>query len=95
MEFDINYVAELARLKLTAEEKRRFGPQLRSILTYVKKISELKTDSVLPTFQTTGLKDVAREDKVDPKQTLSQKETLANAPGKQGDFFKVKRVFEL
>lgn len=95
MKFDISYIANLARLKLTVEEKKRLGPQLRSILTYVEKISELKTDNIPPTFQTTGLKDVIREDKVDPKQSLSQKETLTNAPARKDDFFKVKRVFEL
>lgn len=94
MKFDLNYIADLARLKLTAEEKRRLGPQLRSILTYVEKISKLDTDKVSPTFQTTGLKDVVRQDKIDSRQSLTQGEVLSNAPDKKSDFFKVKRVLE-
>lgn len=95
MKFDINYIADLARLQLTAEEKRRLGPQLRSVLTYVEKISKLDTDKVSPTFQTTGLKDVVRRDKVDPAQSLSQEEVLSNAPDKKGDLFKVPKIFEI
>jgi aspartyl-tRNA(Asn)/glutamyl-tRNA(Gln) amidotransferase subunit C len=94
VKFDINYIADLARLQLTAAEKRRLGPQLRSILSYVEKISELKTDNVPPTFQMTGLKDVVRKDKVSSKRSLSQGEALSNAPDKKDGFFKVKRILE-
>lgn len=94
MEFDINYIADLARLKLSAAEKRRLGPQLRKILTYIGKISELKTDGVPPTFQTTGLKDVVRDDRVDSTQSLSREEALSNAPDKKDDFFRVPKIFE-
>lgn len=95
MRFDINHIAGLARLQLTAAEKRRLGPQLRSILSYVEKISKLDTDKVSPTFQTTGLKDVVREDKVDRAHTLSQEEVLSNAPDKRDELFKVPRIFEI
>lgn len=94
MKFNINYIANLARLQLTAAEKRRLGPQLRSILSYIEKISRLKTDNVSPTFQTIGLKDVVREDKVDSGRSLSREEALANAPDKKGDLFKVPKIFE-
>ncbi len=94
MKFDIDYIANLARMRLTAGEKRRFGSQLKSILSYVEKISELKTDKIPPTFQTTGLEDVVREDKTDSGQSLSQREALANSPGKRNGFFKVKKVLE-
>jgi len=95
VKFDINYIADLARLQLTVEEKRRLGPQLRSILSYVEKISKLDTDKVSPTFQTTGLKDTVREDKVDPAHTLSQEEVLSNAPDKKDGRFKVPKIFEI
>ena len=94
MKFDIDYIADLARLRLTPTEKKRLAPQLKSLLSYVEKISELNTDDISPTYQTTGLKDVVREDKVDPRRSLSQEEVLSNAPGKKDGCFKVKRVLK-
>jgi aspartyl-tRNA(Asn)/glutamyl-tRNA(Gln) amidotransferase subunit C len=92
MKFDIDHIAELARLYLTPKEKKTLGPQLKAILTFVGKIAKVETDRISPTFQTTGLKDVIRDDKVEPCQSLTPEEALANAPRKKNDFFKVKRV---
>ena len=39
MKIDVGYVAELARLELTAEEKALFQGQLESIVGYVEKMS--------------------------------------------------------
>lgn len=92
MKFDIDHIADLARLHLTSKEKEILSPQLNSILSFVGRIAKAKTDRVSPTFQTTGLKDVVRKDKVNPGQSLSQEEALANAPGKKDGLFKVKPV---
>ena len=92
MKFDIDYIADLARLRLTSAEKKRLAPQLKSLLAYVEKISELDTDGISPTYQTTGLEDVVRKDEVDRGRSLSQKEALSNAPDKKDGSFKVKRV---
>lgn len=92
MKFDIAHLADLARLKLTLKEKKLLGPQLKAILGYVERITKAKTGTISPTFQTTGLKDVVREDKVDSRQSLSQEEALANAPDRKGGLFKVKSV---
>ena len=94
MELDIDYIADLARLYLTAEEKKSFAPQLKSILAYIEKLSELDTEKVLPTFQTISLEDEVREDRADSKRTLSEEEALSNAPSKKGRFFRVPKIFD-
>ena len=94
MELDIHYVAGLARLQLTAEERKVFGKQLKSILSYVEKLSTLETEKISPTFQTIDLKDEVREDKVGVKQALEAAEALNNAPRREGKFFSVPKVFD-
>lgn len=93
MKLDINYIANLARLQLTAKEKRRLGPQLRSILSYFEKIAKLKTGNIPPTFQTTGISDMTRKDTIERKRSLNSDQALANAPERKDNLFKVPKVF--
>ena len=55
---EIDNIAELSRLELSAEEKEKFGEQLGSILDYVEQLSEVDTTDVEPTAQVSGLIDV-------------------------------------
>jgi aspartyl-tRNA(Asn)/glutamyl-tRNA(Gln) amidotransferase subunit C len=94
MELDIDYIANLARLQLMAEEKKVFGSQLKSILSYMEKLSRLETKEVLPTFQTISLEDEVREDRVDRKRGFESEGALGNAPAKKGKFFSVPKIFD-
>lgn len=93
MKFDIAYIADLARLKLTAKEKKYLKPQLRSTLSYFEKITKLKTENVPPTFQTTGIADMTRKDILERKRSLIPEQALANAPERKDNLFKVPKVF--
>lgn len=85
-------IAQLARLKLTEDEVLRLENQLTDILTYVEKISELDTASVLPTCQVTGLSNVVREDIIRDK-ICSADELLATSPLPKDDHqIRVKKV---
>ena len=46
---DVEYVARLARLELSEEEKSLFADQMGAILGYVEKLKELNTDGIVPT----------------------------------------------
>jgi aspartyl-tRNA(Asn)/glutamyl-tRNA(Gln) amidotransferase subunit C len=48
---DVAYVAELANLELTADERARMLRDLNSILEYVGRLNELNTDNVEPMAQ--------------------------------------------
>jgi aspartyl-tRNA(Asn)/glutamyl-tRNA(Gln) amidotransferase subunit C len=48
---DVAYVADLANLDLSAEERARMLRDLNSILEYVERLSELETDNVTPMAQ--------------------------------------------
>ncbi len=92
-EKDVLYVADLANLELTPQERQRMVKDLDSILTYIDRLSELNTDDVPPMAQaSTDAKNVWREDIHRP--SLPHKEAMANAPATDGDFFKVPKVIE-
>jgi aspartyl-tRNA(Asn)/glutamyl-tRNA(Gln) amidotransferase subunit C len=87
---EVEHVAWLARLELSEEEKERFSKQLGQVLEHASKIKEVDTSDVLPTSHSLPLKNVFREDKVE--ESLSQEETLANAPKKEKGAFLVPKI---
>jgi len=89
---DAEHIAHLARLRLTAAEKEKFGAQLNSILTYVQKLNEPDTSGVEPTSHVLALSDVMREDKA--RASLSRNEALVNAPDRNENFYRVPKIIE-
>jgi aspartyl-tRNA(Asn)/glutamyl-tRNA(Gln) amidotransferase subunit C len=89
---DVEHVAELARLELTAAEKERFIAQLNSILTYIDELNELNTVDVEPTSHVIPMSNVLRNDEVRP--SLDCAKVLHNAPEESHFFFKVPRIIE-
>ena len=92
MDIDIEYVAKLARMDLTAAEKKKLSKQLKDILAYIEKLKQLNVDKVEPLSHVLPLQNVFREDKLGP--SLPQKEVLTNAPLAKGNNFSVPRVIE-
>lgn len=89
---DVQKVAELARLELTAEETELYTTQLKRILGYVEKLSELDTGGVEPTSSTVPLRSVMRDDVV--AESLPREKALANAPLSERGCFKVPKIIE-
>jgi len=92
LKIDIDYVARLANLPLTAQEKKVFEKQLTDILDYFSQLSEVKMQNVEPIDHITGLVNIAREDKTAP--SITQKDALSNAPKTHNGFFEVEAIFE-
>ena len=84
---DVLHVARLALLALTEDELDRLGRELNAILEAVGKVSELDLDDVEPTSHPLELVNVWAED--EPRPSLPVEEALANAPERDGDFFRV------
>jgi aspartyl-tRNA(Asn)/glutamyl-tRNA(Gln) amidotransferase subunit C len=80
-------VLHVARLALTDEEVERFGAQLSAILEAVGKVSELDLSDVEPTSHPLELVNVWAED--EPRPSLPVDEALANAPEREGGYFRV------
>ena len=84
---EVLHVARLARLALSDEEVERLGAQLNAILEAVGKVSELDLADVEPTAHPLELVNVWAND--DPRESLSVEDALANAPDREGGFFRV------
>ncbi len=107
---DVAYVADLANLELTEEERARMLHDLNSILEYVDRLSELETDKVAPMAQVSDRygKDndksrqgserfayAIREDIKDGlRKSLPHDVAVRNAPDTDGTFFEVPKVIE-
>jgi aspartyl-tRNA(Asn)/glutamyl-tRNA(Gln) amidotransferase subunit C len=91
-DFDIKYVANLARISLTPDEEARLGSQLGDILGYVKKLEELDVSDVEPMAHAVPLDNVLRVDEVQP--SISNEAALANAPKKANGLFVVPKIVE-
>jgi aspartyl-tRNA(Asn)/glutamyl-tRNA(Gln) amidotransferase subunit C len=107
-ETDVRYVADLANLELTEEERAHMQRDLNSILTYMDSLNELNTENVTPMAQVSDRYGVdqsrqgserfnyaSREDIVEGlRKSLPHEEALANAPDADENFFKVPKVIE-
>ena len=105
---DVSYVADLANLELTEEERAHMLRDLNSILEYIDRLSELDTDTVAPMAQVSDRYGVdesqqgsqrfayaMRDDgREGLRKSLPQDVALKNAPETDGRFFEVPKVIE-
>jgi aspartyl-tRNA(Asn)/glutamyl-tRNA(Gln) amidotransferase subunit C len=92
VEIDIEHVANLARLDLTAEERQQLAAQLGQILEHAATVGEVTAADVPPTASPIPRANVYREDVVEP--SLPVDEALRNAPERESDRFRVPRIAE-
>jgi aspartyl/glutamyl-tRNA(Asn/Gln) amidotransferase C subunit len=86
----VRHAAKLSRIELTDEQVERFGRQLGGVLAYFDKLQELDTENVEPMAHAVERQNVLAEDI--PRDGLTTEQALANAPQRDGDFFKVPKV---
>jgi aspartyl-tRNA(Asn)/glutamyl-tRNA(Gln) amidotransferase subunit C len=89
---EVRKVAKLARLELTDAEVAEFAGQLSAILDYVEKMNELDTEDIEPLAHCLPISNVFRRDCV--KESLGTEKTLANAPQRDAEFFKVPKILD-
>jgi aspartyl-tRNA(Asn)/glutamyl-tRNA(Gln) amidotransferase subunit C len=89
---DVEYVAALAQLELTDEEKTRLTRELSDIIDHVEQLNSLDTKGVEPMMHTLDIVNVLREDAVEP--SLSRDEALKNAPDTDGEYFLVPKILD-
>ncbi len=88
---EVDKIAKLSRLDLSAKEKELYASQLSKVLDYVEKLNEVDTENVETTAQVTGLENVYREDKID--QCDFQRELIKQAAEQEDNLIKTKSVF--
>ena len=91
-DFDVKYVAHLARLALTPDEEKKFQDQLGNILGYIAKLNELDVSNVEPTAHAVPLVNVTRADEIRP--SLPHEDAMRNAPAQLNGLFLVPKIVE-
>ena len=92
MKIDVGYVAELARLELSEEEKAVFQPQLEGIVDWVDQLKKVDIEGVEPMTNGYGVVNAMREDEVAP--SLDHEIALGNSPARVGDEFLLPKIVE-
>lgn len=89
---EVDHIALLSRLELSAAERERAATELTQILNYFEKLNELDTENIEPTAQVFPTVNVLREDSV--RDSLTPAAALQNAPESAANMFQVPRVVE-
>jgi aspartyl-tRNA(Asn)/glutamyl-tRNA(Gln) amidotransferase subunit C len=85
-------IAALAKIGMTEEDISRFQEQLSNILENFEVLQQVDTEETAPTAQPNALCNVLKQDCSRP--SLSPNDVLANAPRREGDFFRIRAVLE-
>jgi aspartyl-tRNA(Asn)/glutamyl-tRNA(Gln) amidotransferase subunit C len=91
-DLNIDYLANLSRLALTAAEKEQFARQLGDILHYVEKLAQVDVTGVEPMAHAAPVFNVWQDDT--PRPGLTQEQALRNAPAQREHMIVVPKVVE-
>lgn len=88
----VEHVARLARLNLTADEVERFRGQMSVVLEHADRVMKMARDDVAPTSHAIPLRNVFRADVAG--ECLTQEQALSTAPESEQGRFRVPRIIE-
>mgnify|MGYP002725950206 CR=1 FL=1 len=86
----VRHIGVLSRIELSDNQAEELAGKLGAIVEYFGKLNELDTDGVEPMVHAVETHNVLAEDT--PAESLTPDAALANAPARDGDFFKVPKV---
>jgi aspartyl-tRNA(Asn)/glutamyl-tRNA(Gln) amidotransferase subunit C len=89
---EVQWVAHLARLRLTEAELETMTRQLSAIVDYVDQMKQVNTEGVEPMAHALAVQNVFRDD--EPAPSLPVADALVNAPQRRGDFYSVPAVLD-
>ena len=91
-DFNVKYVAHLARLSLSPDEEQKLGAQLNNIIGFVEQLKSVDVSGVEATAHAVPTVNVTRADEVRP--SLSHEEAMRNAPKQSNGLFIVPKIVE-
>jgi len=92
---EVKKIADLARLNLTDKEIEKYKKDISEILDYIKNLSEIDVSNVEPLYNITGSFNIFRKDEVDKifdNREENREKYLKQAPQRDKNYFKVKKV---
>lgn len=91
-DINIDHLADLCRIELSAEEKELFRQQLDTMLTYLEQLNEVDIKDAKPTIHPVGVNNVLRPDI--PLESFSPEIALQNAPKTKENQIVVPKIVE-
>ncbi len=88
----IDYIGELARLKLQDNERESAKNEMNKIIDYMDTLNKIDTSGIEAMSHAFPVKNVFRKDEVKP--SISREDLLLNAPDKSEEAFKVPKTFD-
>jgi aspartyl-tRNA(Asn)/glutamyl-tRNA(Gln) amidotransferase subunit C len=88
----VEYVANLARIGISADETEYLSSQLSKILDYIDKLKELNVDNVEPMRGLNLANNIFRKDEAIDSAVCE--DILKNSPSREGNYFKIPKVIE-
>jgi aspartyl-tRNA(Asn)/glutamyl-tRNA(Gln) amidotransferase subunit C len=88
----LDHLSTLSRLEFEKNEREQIRHDLSEMLTFVEKLKEVNTTGVEPLIFMNERTNVMRQDET--KTVLTPDEALANAPDRQGNYFRVPKVLK-
>ena len=89
---EVRHLAALARIGMTEDELELMRDQMSHILENFEVLEQVDTDGIEPNGHAVGLSTVMRRDQARP--SASREDILANAPGRENDFVRIRAVLE-
>ena len=87
---EVKRLAALSRIKLSPEEESSMQTEISSILGYIDQIS--KADFAADAVEASDRRNIWREDKDVNETGANTEKLLSNAPSREGDYVKVKKI---
>ena len=88
----VKHIAKLARISLNDEKIDALSKDLSSIIKFIEKLNELKTDKTKPLTSIINASLKPRKDEI--KDGKIRDQILKNSPEKNDEFFVVPKVIE-
>lgn len=89
---EILHVAGLAKLEINDSDVEKYSEQLSEVVDYFSALSEVDTENIEPTSQTTGLENVFRQDEISSENSLTQEAATSGTDNLYNGYFKVKAI---
>ena len=91
---EVQHIAKLARLGLTAKEIKKFQRELSLILDYFEKLKEVDVSKIEPTTHSILVKNIMRNDEPKSESIETRNKLIESAPDKKERFVKVKSILQ-
>lgn len=89
---DVEKIAKMSRLWLTAEEKERFTKDLKEVLKMFEVLKSIDVEDEVITIHPTPLSNITRVD--DTKKSINNKDVFRNTQNKEEGYFKGPKIIE-